>query len=143
MKLNKKFLIVFLALFYLLVVQKLITSYLFPNTDFNITLNQLNQEILPYAIIIKIVIFLIALSVLVVFVVLKNNLRTDLSPIPPEMFIILILIFSAVIPATALLNILLTGDIIFSSMLIIYGVIFTSVIYIQANKDTTCFTYLE
>jgi len=137
MKLNKKFLIVFLALFYLLVVQKIITSYLFPTTDFNITLSQLNPEIIPYGIIIKIAIFLIALSVLVVFVVLKNNLRTDLSPIPPEMFIILILIFSAVIPAAALLNILLTGDILFSSILLIYGVIFTSVVYIKDNENTT------
>lgn len=137
MKLNKKFLIVFLALFYLLVVQKIIISYLFHNTDFNITLSQLNPEILPYGIIIKIAIFLIALSVLVVFVVLKTNLRTDLSPIHPEMFIILILIFSAVIPAAALLNILLTGDILFSSILLIYGVIFTSVIYIKDNENTT------
>ncbi|MFA0833575.1 MAG: hypothetical protein ACC609_06165 [Methanobacterium formicicum] len=137
MKLNKKFLLVLLALIYLLVVQKIITSYLFPTTDFNITLSQLNQEILPYRIIIKIAIFLIALSVLVVFVVLKNNLRTDLSPIPPEMFIILILIFSAVIPALALLNILLTGDILFSSILLIYGVIFTSVVYIKDNENTT------
>jgi|WetSurMetagenome_2_1015567.scaffolds.fasta_scaffold630370_2 hypothetical protein len=137
MKLNKNFLIVFLALFYLLVVQKIITSYLFPTADFNIALSQLNQEILPYAIIIKIAIFLIVLSVLVVFVVLKNNLRTDLSPIPPEMFIILILIFSAVIPTAALLNILLTGDILFSSILLIYGVIFTCVIYIPDNENTT------
>ncbi len=137
MKLNKKFLIVFLALFYLLVVQKIITSYLFPTTDFNITLSQMNQEILPYAIIIKIAISLIALSVLVVFVVLKNNLKRGLSPIPPEMLIILILIFSAVIPAVALLNILLTGDILFSSILLIYGVIFTSVIYITDNENTT------
>ncbi|EKF85507.1 hypothetical protein [Methanobacterium formicicum] len=137
MKLNKKFLLVLLALIYLLVVQKIITSYLFPTTDFNITLSQLNQEILPYRIIIKIAIFLIALSVLVVFVVLKNNLRTDLSPIPPEMFIILILIFSAVIPALALLNILLTGDILFSPILLIYGVIFTSVVYIKDNENTT------
>jgi hypothetical protein len=137
MKLNKKFLIVFLALFYLLVVQKIITSYLFPTNDFNVTLSQLNQDILPYGIIIKISIFLIALSVLVVFVVLKNNSRTNLYPIPPEMFITLILIFSAVIPATALLNILLTGDIFFSSMLLIYGVIFTSVIHIKDNENTT------
>ena len=135
MKLNKKFLIVFLALFYLLVVQKIVTLYVFPTTNFNIALSQLNHEILPYAIIIKIAMILIVLSVLVVFVVLKNNLRTNLSPIPPEMFIILILIFSAVIPAVALLNILLTGEILFSSIILIYGVIFTSVIIIKDKEN--------
>jgi hypothetical protein len=133
---NKKFIIVFLVFFYLLVIQKIFTLYLFPTTDFNIVLSQLNQEVLPYEIIIKITMLLIALSTLVAFVVLKNNLRTGLSPIPPEMFIIMILIFSAVIPAAALLNILLTGDILFSSMLLIYGVIFTSVVYIKDNENT-------
>lgn len=45
------------------------------------------------------------------------------------MFFILILLMSVIIPITALLNIFLTGDLLFSSILIIYGVVFTITIY--------------
>lgn len=133
MKLNKKFIIVFLALFYFIVIQRIITLYLFPDVGVNTSISQLQQETLPYAMIIKIVLLLMALSAIPVFLVLKKNLRTDDLPAPKEMLIILILLISAIIPITALLNIFLTGDPLFSSILIIYGVIFTTTIYIMEN----------
>ena len=64
-----------------------------------------------------------------VFMVLKNNSGTNDLPISKEMFFILILLMSVIIPITALLNIFLTGDLLFSSILIIYGVVFTITIY--------------
>lgn len=128
MKLNKKFIIVFLVLFYLLVIQRIITLYLFP--DLGVTpINQLQQETISYLMIIKIVLLLIALSMISVFMVLKNNSGTNDLPISKEMFFILILLMSVIIPITALLNIFLTGDLLFSSILIIYGVVFTITIY--------------
>lgn len=133
MKLNKKFIIVFLALFYFIVIQRIITLYLFPDVGVNTSISQLQQETLPYAMIIKIVLLLMALSAIPVFLVLKKNLGTDDLPAPKEMLIILILLISAIIPITALLNIFLTGDPLFSSILIIYGVIFTTTIYIMEN----------
>ena len=133
MKLNKKFIIVFLALFYFIVIQRIITLYLFPDVGVNTSISQLQQETLSYVMIIKIVLLLMALSAIPVFLVLKKNLGTDDLPAPKEMFIILILLISAIIPITALLNIFLTGDPLFSSILIIYGVIFTATIYIMEN----------
>ncbi|MDD3753467.1 MAG: hypothetical protein PHQ17_02765, partial [Methanobacterium sp.] len=62
MKLNKKFILVFLALFYLIVIQRIITLYLFPDLGINTSLSQLQEEILPYALIIKIILLLIALN---------------------------------------------------------------------------------
>lgn len=133
MKLNKKFIIVFLALFYFIVIQRIITLYLFPDVGVNTSISQLQQETLSYAMIIKIVLLLMALSAIPVFLVLKKNLGTDDLPAPKEMLIILILLISAIIPITALLNIFLTGDPLFSSILIIYGVIFTATTYIMEN----------
>jgi hypothetical protein len=40
---------------------------------------------------------------------------------------------SAIIPIASLLNIFLTGDLLFSSILIIYGVVFTIAIYAMEN----------
>lgn len=76
MKLNKKFIIVFLALFYLLVIQRIITLYLFPVLGVT-PINQLQQETISYLMIIKIVLLLIALSMISVFMVLKNNSGTN------------------------------------------------------------------
>lgn len=129
MKLNKKFIIIFLALFYLIIIQKIITLFLFPDVGVNTSLSQLQQETLPYAIVIKIILLLMSLSAIPLFLVLKNNLRTNDLHISKEISIILILLISAIIPITALLNIFLTGDILFSSILIIYGVTFTTFIY--------------
>nr|WP_319372836.1 hypothetical protein [uncultured Methanobacterium sp.] len=129
MKLNKKFIIVVLALFYLIVIQRIITLYLFPDLGVNSSLSQLQQQTLSYAMIIKIILLLMALIMIPVYLVLKKNLRTADLPVPKEMIIILILLISAIIPITALLNIFLTEDLLFSSILIIYGVIFTTVIY--------------
>jgi hypothetical protein len=131
MKLNKKFIIVFLALFYLIVIQRIITLFLFPDVGVNTSLSQLQQETLSYAIVIKIILLLMALSAIPMFLILKKNLRTDDLHVSEEMSIILILLISAIIPIAALLNIFLTGDILFSSILIIYGVVFTVVIYIK------------
>ena len=131
MKLNKKFLIVFLAIFYLIVIQKIVTLYLFANADVNTPVIQLQQEILPYTLIIKIALLLIGLSVMLVFLILKKKMETEFSTIPKDMFIILILIVSAVIPIVALLNAFLTGDILLSSILISYGVLFTTAIIIH------------
>ncbi|AUB55557.1 hypothetical protein [Methanobacterium subterraneum] len=132
MKLNKKFIIVFIVLFYLLVIQRIITLYLFP--DLGVTpINQLQQETLPYVMIIKIVLLLIALSMIPMFLVLKKNLGIAEFPISKEMFITLILLMSAIIPIASLLNIFLTGDLLFSSILIIYGVVFTIAIYAMEN----------
>ncbi|AUB56246.1 MAG: hypothetical protein KO318_09340 [Methanobacterium sp.] len=133
MKLNKKFIIVFLALFYFIVIQRIITLYLFPDVGVNTSISQLQQETLSYVMIIKIVLLLMALSAIPVFLVLKKNLGTEDLPAPKEMLIILILLISAIIPITALLNIFLTGDPLFSSILIIYGVIFTATTYIMEN----------
>ena len=133
MKLNKKFIIVFLALFYFIVIQRIITLYLFPDVGVNTSISQLQQETLSYVMIIKIVLLLMALSAIPVFLVLKKNLGTEDLPAPKEVLIILILLISAIIPITALLNIFLTGDPLFSSILIIYGVIFTATTYIMEN----------
>lgn len=129
MKLNKKFIIVLLALFYIIVIQRIITLFLFPDVGVNTSLSQLQQETLSYAIVIKIILLLMALSAIPLFLVLKKNLRTDALHISKEISIILILLISAIIPITALLNIFLTGDILFSSLLIIYGITFTAAIY--------------
>lgn len=129
MKLNKKFIIVLLALFYIIVIQRIITLFLFPDVGVNTSLSQLQQETLSYAIVIKIILLLMALSAIPLFLVLKKNLRTDDLHISKEISIILILLISAIIPITALLNIFLTGDILFSSLLIIYGITFTAAIY--------------
>lgn len=133
MKINKKFILVFLALFYLIVIQRIITLYLFPDLGSNNSLSQLQQETLPYAMIIKIILLLIALNMIPLFIVLKKNLRTSEGPVSKEMFIILILLLSASIPTVALLNIFVTGDLLFSSTLIIYGVLFTIAIHILEN----------
>ena len=133
MKLNKKFILVFLALFYLIVIQRIITLYLFPDLGINTSLSQLQEEILPYALIIKIILLLIALNMIPLFVVLKKNLRTSEGPVSKEMFIILILLLSASIPTIALLNIFITGDLFFSSILIIYGLVFTIITYLIEN----------
>lgn len=129
MKPNKKVLMVFLALFYLVVIQKIVTLYLFPSTGINTPLSQLQQDILPYAMIIKIVLLLIALSIVFVYVVLKEKLGTDDLPIPEELFVTLMLVFSAIIPIAALLNTFLTGYLLFSSILVIYGLVITIIIY--------------
>jgi len=106
--------------------------YLFP--DLGVTpINQLQQETLPYVMIIKIVLLLIALSMIPMFLVLKKNLGIAEFPISKEMFITLILLMSAIIPIASLLNIFLTGDLLFSSILIIYGVVFTIAIYAMEN----------
>ena len=131
MKLNKKFILVFLALFYLIVIQRIITLYLFPDLCINTSLSQLQEEILPYALIIKIILLLIALNMIPLFIVLKKNLRTSDGPVSKEMFIILILLLSASIPTVALLNIFVTGDLFFSSILIIYGVVFTTICILE------------
>ncbi|MDI9435760.1 MAG: hypothetical protein QM396_07110 [Euryarchaeota archaeon] len=131
MKLNKKFILVFLALFYLIVIQRIITLYLFPDLGINTSLSQLQEEILPYALIIKIILLLIALNMIPLFIVLKKNLRTSDGPVSKEMFIILILLLSASIPTVALLNIFVTGDLFFSSILIIYGVVFTTICILE------------
>jgi len=68
-----------------------------------------------------------------VFMVLKKNSETADLLISKEMFFILILLMSVIIPITALLNIFLTGDLLFSSILIIYGVVFTIAIYTMEN----------
>ena len=131
MKLNKKFILVFLALFYLIVIQRIITLYLFPDLGINTSLSQLQEEILPYALIIKIILLLIALNMIPLFIVLKKNLRTSDGPVSKEMFIIIILLLSASIPTVALLNIFVTGDLFFSSILIIYGVVFTTICILE------------
>jgi len=131
MKLNKKFILVFLALFYLIVIQRIITLYLFPDLGINTSLSQLQEEILPYALIIKIILLLIALNMIPLLIVLKKNLRTSDGPVSKEMFIILILLLSASIPTVALLNIFVTGDLFFSSILIIYGVVFTTICILE------------
>lgn len=133
MKPNKNLIIVFLILFYLIVIQRVIILYLFPNTGINNALSQLQQETLPYMVIIKVALLLIALSMILVFFLLKKDLGIDGFPIPKDVFILLILIMSAIIPTVALLNIFLTGDILFSSLLLIYGIVFTTVIYVMEN----------
>lgn len=133
MKLNKKLILVILALFYFIVVQRIITLYLFPDVGINTSLSQLPQETLPYAMILKIILLLMALFMIPLFLVLRKKIGTDDHPVPKEMFIILILLVSAIIPIVALLNIFLTGDLFFSSILIIYGLVFTIVIYIIEN----------
>jgi hypothetical protein len=47
---------------------------------------------------------------------------------------------SAIIPTVALLNIFLTGDILFSSLLLIYGIVFTTVIYCYGKLNLKKFT---
>lgn len=131
MKLNKKFITVILALFYLIVIQRIIILYLFPDVGSNTSLSQLQQETLPYAVIIKIILLLVALNMIPLFLILKKKLGTGDRPVPKEMFIILILLLSVSIPTVALLNIFVTGDLLFSSILIIYGVVFTTAIYIK------------
>lgn len=122
-----------MILFYLVVIQRVIILYLFPNTGINNALSQLQQETLPYMVIIKVALLLIALSMILVFFLLKKDLVVDGFPIPKDVFILLILIMSAIIPTVALLNIFLTGDILFSSLLLIYGIVFTTVIYVMEN----------
>lgn len=128
MKLNKKLILVILALFYFIVVQRIITLYLFPAVGINTSLSQLQQETLPFAMIIKIILLIMALFMMPMFLVLRKKIGIDDHPVPKEMFIILILLVSAIILIAALLNIFLTGDLFFSSILIIYGLVFTIVI---------------
>lgn len=133
MKPNKNLIIVFLILFYLVVIQRIITLFFFQNVGINNALSQVQQETLPYMVIIKVALLLIALSMILVFGVLKKNLVTDDSTIPKDVFTFLILILSAVVPTVALLNIFLTGDVLFSSLLLIYGIAFTTAIYVVEN----------
>ncbi len=129
MKLNKKIFLIILIIFYLLVMQKIISMFLFPNNDFNLFLGEIQQELSAYGMIIKIIIILIALSIIPGCYILKRAFEEDLPPHIQKMFPILVLAISAIIPTMALLNAFLTGDLLLSSMLIIYGLIFTTFTY--------------
>lgn len=129
MKLNKKIFIVLLSLFYLLVIQKIISLYLFPKTDFNLFLNQTQEDFMPYTIIIKIIIILIALSLIPGYYILKKAFKEEVPPNLKDRFPILILAISAIIPALALLSTLFIGDVLFSSLILIYGILFTTITY--------------
>jgi len=124
---NKNIILVILTLFYLLVILRIAIVYLFPNTD--LQYSQIQQNLISYAIIIKIILILMALSVIPAYYSLKNNLTMEMSVKMKNMFHVLIFGISALIPITALLNLYLTGDTILSSILIIYGLIFTLFLY--------------
>lgn len=124
---NKNSIIVILTLFYLLVILRIAILYLFPSTDFQYS--QIEQNLISYVIIIKLILILMALSVIPAYYSLKKNLTKEMPLNIKNMFYVLIFGISALIPLTALLNIYLTGDLILSSLFIIYGIIFTLILY--------------
>jgi len=79
MKQYKNIIIVILALFYLLVILRIIILYLVPNTD--LLYNQIQQNLISYVIIIKIILILMALSVIPAYYSLKKNLTNEMVPI--------------------------------------------------------------
>jgi hypothetical protein len=127
MKQYKNIIIVILALFYLLVILRIIILYLVPNTD--LLYNHIQQNLISYVIIIKIILILMALSVIPAYYSLKKNLTNEMPLKIKNMFYVLIFGISALIPLTALLNTYLTGDLILSSLLLLYGILFTLTLY--------------
>jgi hypothetical protein len=120
---NKNRIIMILTLFYLLVILRIAILYLFPSTD--LLYSQIQQNLISYVIIIKLILILMALSVIPAYYSLKKNLTKEMPLKIKNIFQVLIFGISALIPLTALLNIYFTGDLILSSVLIIYGVLFT------------------
>lgn len=129
MKINKKLVILFLAFGYFLVIQKIVSLHFFTYLGVNANLIQLQQQILPYSIVIKIMLILMAMSAIAVFLILKNVLETEDVPEIKEKIIILMLILTSVIPLAAWLYVSLIGDLFVALILIIYGLVFTTAIY--------------
>jgi hypothetical protein len=127
MKKHKTIITLILAFVYLLLIEKIISLYFFPNID--PFLSEIQQNLAPYASIIKIMLILVALSVIPGYYSLKKNITEDMPLKVKNIFYILIFGTSALISVSALLNIYLTGDLPLSSLLLIYGVIYTLILY--------------
>jgi hypothetical protein len=129
MKMNKKIVILVLALGYFVVIQKIISLYIFSYPSIKANLIQLQQQVLPYVIIIEIMLILMVLSMILVYLVLKKALDAEDHPEIKEKINLVMLIFSGIIPIAALLSIYFTGNIFFTSIILIYGLLFTFLIY--------------
>jgi hypothetical protein len=111
--------IVIVAILYCLIIFNTIYWYFFPYPD----LNTIFQDFRPYSFeIIEIVVLFIAIPLIPGFYRVKGaykNLRLKRVPIP------VVLMFAIPIPLFAFVNNCFTGNLIFSMILLTYGVIFT------------------
>lgn len=132
MKPNKTVLITILALFYLITITKTLLLYYvqiyFPDLDYIVSINIISQEFITYTWIIKLIMVLIALSLIPGFITTKNNFKKQYYP-PERIPIHIIILFSALCPMLALVNNFITTNFLFSMALLIYGAIFTVLAY--------------
>lgn len=114
----KKNFIVGWILIYIIAIERIIRSYFFPDLGMATTLEELSQ----YKVTIELMISFVALSWIPCFLILQKAFeKGPLKKIPFPLLIGL----STIFPAFAFANIFLTGDLLFSTALVIYGVLFT------------------
>ncbi len=75
--------VIVLILFYLVTISKTILLFYsqlyFPDLDYIVSMNLINQEFLPYALIIKILMVLIVLSLIPGFYVVRKSFKDNIS----------------------------------------------------------------
>lgn len=120
---NKEIILIFL--FYLLVIGQTIRFFYFPNSALSI----ISQDFLPYVFFIKIIMILIVFSLIPSFYVVRKAFKEKWTIELENSFIKLIMGFSVIPPLMVLINNFITGDILFSAFLLVYGVIFTVIAY--------------
>lgn len=115
-----------LTLIYAYVIITTLRLFYFPNSEFSLDLSLIRQDLIQYTLIIEIIIILMALSVVPAFFISMKQfkeLKTEKIPI------MTIVVFSIIPAGLALLNDVLTGNILLSIGLLIYGIIFTVLVY--------------
>jgi uncharacterized membrane protein len=137
---SKKILPVVLILFYLIVISRTILLFYsqlyFPDLDYIVSMSLISQEFLPYAGIIKILMGLIVFSLIPGFYIVRKAFKENISVEFKNIFIALVVGFSAIPPLMALLNNYFTGDFLFSIFLLVYGVLFTIIAFILRDPES-------
>ncbi len=115
---NKEKLLIIISIFiYIDIIRSTIQFYLFPNPDLNIIFQGIRQQ----TILIEFLFILIMLIMIPSFIYIRKRFEEEkLKKIP----IGLIIAFSVSAPLFSLANTYLTGNLLFSTALIIYGIIF-------------------
>jgi len=105
---------------YIIVIEKTIRLYLFPEPDLSIIFQDFRQHALS----IKIIFVLIVSSLIPIFFHIKKEFNeVKLKKVPLGM----VLWLSAIFTPFAFVNNYFTGDLLFSAALILYGVLFAAV----------------
>jgi hypothetical protein len=96
----------------------------FPDLEYLTSMSTVSQEFIFYIPMVKIIMVLIAFSLVPGFFIIRKNAREQ-YPYYEKISIHLVVMFSFALPLLALISNFITTDFLFSTFLLIYGVLFT------------------